>query len=137
MSMKPSRKPVVKKNDRYLMIVEWSEEDRCYVGTCPELMIGGVHGASESRVLKELCQVVDEWIKIYEQDGGALPPATAGREYSGKFALRVGKELHKRIALEAMSAGRSLNSYCVDLLENLAHDRAKLVKKARGHSSLQ
>ena len=127
----------MKKSDRYLKIVEWSTADRCYVGTCPGLMIGGVHGSSEAKVFKELCQVVDEWIKIYAKDGDILPPATAGREYSGKFVLRVGKELHKRIALEAMRAGRSLNSYCVDLLENLAHDRAKLVKKARGHSSLQ
>jgi predicted HicB family RNase H-like nuclease len=100
-------------------------------------MIGGVHGSSEAKVFKELCQVVDEWIKIYEKDGDVLPPATAGREYSGKFVLRVGKELHKRLALEAMRAGRSLNSYCVDLLENLAHDRAKPFKKARGQSSLR
>lgn len=25
----------MKKSDRYLKIVEWSEEDQCYVGTCP------------------------------------------------------------------------------------------------------
>lgn len=120
----------MKKSDRYLKLVEWSEEDRCYVGTCPGLMSGGVHGASESKVFKELCQAVDEWIKIYEKDGEALPPATAGRQYSGKFVLRVSKELHKRIALEAMRAGRSLNSYCVDLLESLAQDRRKLGGKA-------
>ena len=34
----------MKKRDRYLKMVEWSEEDRCYVGTCPGLMLGGVHG---------------------------------------------------------------------------------------------
>ncbi len=25
-----------KEGDRYLNLVEWSEEDGCYVGTCPE-----------------------------------------------------------------------------------------------------
>ena len=30
----------MKKSDRYLKIVEWSEEDQCYVGTCPGLMLG-------------------------------------------------------------------------------------------------
>ena len=34
----------MKASDRYLKIVEWSDEDGCYVGTCPGLMLGGVHG---------------------------------------------------------------------------------------------
>jgi len=106
----------MKKGDRYLKIVEWSEEDQCYLGTSPGLMIGGVHGPDETRVFKELCQVVDEWIKIHEADDEPVPPETAGRDYSGKFVLRVGKELHKKIALDAMRAGKSLNSYCIQLI---------------------
>jgi hypothetical protein len=31
--------------DRYEHIVYWSDEDRCYIGQCPELFFGGVHGA--------------------------------------------------------------------------------------------
>lgn len=119
----------MKKSDRYLKLVEWSEEDRCYVGTCPGLMSGGVHGGTESKVFKELCQAVDEWIKIYEKDGEALPPATAGREYSGKFVLRVSKALHKKIAIEAMRAGRSLNSYCAALLEGSPQRAERQVQK--------
>ncbi len=72
----------MKKSDRYLKIVEWSEEDQCYVGTCPGLMFGGIHGDDEANVYKELSQAVEEWIEIYEQDGEPLPKATAGKEYS-------------------------------------------------------
>jgi len=103
----------MKSSDRYLKIVEWSEEDGCYVGTCPGLAYGGVHGDDEAKVYKEICQVVDEWIQIYEEDGDPLPEPTAGREYSGKFVLRVGEDLHKEIALKALREGVSLNSYCV------------------------
>ena len=39
-----------KKNDRYLKVVEWSEEDGCYVGTAPGLILGGVHGKDEVKV---------------------------------------------------------------------------------------
>ena len=28
-------------SDQYLKIVEWSEEDQCYIGHCPNLMLGG------------------------------------------------------------------------------------------------
>ena len=31
----------MKISDRYLKIVEWSEEDQCYVSTCPGLFYGG------------------------------------------------------------------------------------------------
>ncbi len=103
-------------SDRYLKIVEWSEEDGCYVGTCPCLMLGGVHGPDEAKVYKELCQAVDEWIRIQKEDGEPLPGATAGREYSGRFVLRAGRELHKALAVDALRKGRSLNAYCVDVL---------------------
>ncbi len=54
----------MKFSDRYLKIVEWSEEDECYVGRCPELMLGGVHGMDEVAVYQELCEVVEEWLTI-------------------------------------------------------------------------
>ncbi len=106
----------MKPSDRYLKIVEWSEEDGCYVGTSPGLMYGGVHGDDEVKVYKELCEVVEEWIRIYEEDGEPLPEATAGKDYSGKFVVRVGRELHKQLAICALRSGESLNSYCVRLL---------------------
>ena len=106
----------MKASDRYLKIVEWSEEDQCYVGTCPGLMLGGIHGTDETKVYKELCRAVDEWIMICRDDGEPLPPATAGKEYSGRFVLRVGEDLHKVLAVEALRRGESLNSYCVSLL---------------------
>ncbi len=106
----------MKKSDRYIKIVEWSKEDQCYVGTCPGLMLGGIHGDDESKVYKELTQVVEEWITIYEQDGVPLPDATASREYSGKFVLRVGKDLHKSLAIGALRHGESLNQHCMNLL---------------------
>ncbi|MDP6360309.1 MAG: toxin-antitoxin system HicB family antitoxin [Planctomycetota bacterium] len=108
----------MKPSDRYLKIVEWSEEDECYVGTCPGLMLGGVHGSNEAKVYAELCQAVEEWIRIHEEDGDPLPPATANKEYSGKFVLRVGKELHKKLAITALREGESLNSFCTRKLRS-------------------
>ena len=48
----------------YRKIVEWSDEDNCYIGTCPELMYGGIHGQDEMEVYKELCQAVSEIRRI-------------------------------------------------------------------------
>jgi predicted HicB family RNase H-like nuclease len=102
----------MKSRDKYLKLVEWSEEDKCYIGTCPELFEGGVNGPDEQKVYKELCQTVDEWIAIYKKDKITLPESVLKKEYSGSFVLRLGKELHKVIAIRALQAGESLNNYC-------------------------
>lgn len=122
---------MMKTSDKYLKLVEWSEEDGCYVGTCPGLMLGGVHGTNEAAVYAELCDVVDEWIRIYERDGAALPEPTAGKAYSGRFLLRPGKELHKELAVHALRVGESLNTYCVDLL------RGGSTRKGRGRQAVR
>ncbi len=70
-----------KEGDRYLKLVEWSEEDGCYVGTCPELLHGGVHGSDERAVYAELCRVVEEAVELYGKDEKPLPPGTAGKTY--------------------------------------------------------
>lgn len=59
--------------DRYEKIVFWSEEDQCFIGMCPDLFAGGVHGENSLEVFKELLQIVDEWVEIFEKEGRPLP----------------------------------------------------------------
>ncbi len=106
------------KRNQYLKIIEWSEEDQCFIGRVPGLALGGVHGRDEKKVYEQLCGVLDEWIEIYGEDNAPLPSATAGKRYSGKFNLRVGEELHERLAIESMKVSESLNSYCVKVLND-------------------
>ncbi len=107
----------MKLSDRYLKIVAWSEEDGCYVGRCPGVMLGGVHGMDEVEVYRELSEVVDEWLQIYEAEGLPLPAFTANKSYSGRFQLRISPELHERLVIRALREGDSLNSYVTKVLE--------------------
>lgn len=75
----------MKESARYVKIVEWSEEDRCFVGSSPGLLYGGCHGDDELAVFAELCAIVDEAIELYEKEGRELPPATAGRDFANKM----------------------------------------------------
>ena len=47
------------KGDRYVKLVEWSEQDACFIGSCPELFYGGCHGPDAKDVFSELCTIVD------------------------------------------------------------------------------
>lgn len=62
----------MKRETEYLKTVEWNEEDGCYVGRCPELMLGGVHGMDKDEVYRELCEVVAEWLEIIAQPEKAI-----------------------------------------------------------------
>jgi predicted RNase H-like HicB family nuclease len=66
----------MKKSALYAKIVEWSEEGHCFVGSAPGLLYGGCHGPDEKEVFAELCQIVEETVELYHQDGKALPPLT-------------------------------------------------------------
>jgi hypothetical protein len=43
----------MKESARYVKIVEWSDEDQCFVGTALGLMYGGTHGDDEKAVFAE------------------------------------------------------------------------------------
>jgi predicted RNase H-like HicB family nuclease len=71
----------MKPADRYVKLVEWSDQDQCFIGSCPELFYGGCHGDDPRAVFDELCQIVEETVELYQQDGRPLPPALSGKEF--------------------------------------------------------
>ncbi|MCY3692481.1 MAG: hypothetical protein OXI54_09435 [Chloroflexota bacterium] len=79
----------MKDSARYVKIVEWSEEDGCYVGSAPGLIYGGCHGDDERQVFEELCQIVEEAVELYRADGKLLPPATSGRDLANRLGATV------------------------------------------------
>ena len=88
----------------------------CYVGSIPGWIGKCCHGDNEEDVYRQLCQILDEWIAIYENDNIPLPVSISGKKYSGKFQLRVDSDLHKALAIRAMQANESLNSFCGKIL---------------------
>ncbi|MCD6387917.1 MAG: toxin-antitoxin system HicB family antitoxin [Desulfobulbaceae bacterium] len=106
----------MKEQDRYIKLVEWSEEDQCYIGSIPGWIGQCCHGKNEEEVFHELCQIIDEWIEIYKNEGIKLPNPT-NKKYSGKFQLRLGSELHKILSLKAMQTGDSINNFCIKAIK--------------------
>lgn len=75
----------MKDSARYAKIVEWSDEDQCFVGSSPGLIYGGCHGLDEREVFSQLCEIVEEAIELYKKDNKSLPPPTAGRDFANKM----------------------------------------------------
>jgi hypothetical protein len=57
---------------RQFKIVEWSEENRCFVGRAPGLFFGGCHGPDERKVHARLCDLVEEHMAALLRNNEAL-----------------------------------------------------------------
>ena len=68
----------MKAEDRYLKFVRWSDEDRAYVGYCPDLFPwGGVcHAATEEATYRKLRLLVREEVAQLNRAGRELPPSS-------------------------------------------------------------
>ncbi|MDD2708852.1 MAG: toxin-antitoxin system HicB family antitoxin [Verrucomicrobiae bacterium] len=104
----------------YIKVVEWSEEDQCFVGKCPELFFGGVHGDDETDVYRQLCEAVEDAIESKLKHEDKLPDPALKKNFSGKFVVRMPSDLHKALAMRAIKEGVSLNELCVKRLKPAA-----------------
>jgi predicted HicB family RNase H-like nuclease len=97
----------------YAARIEYSEEDRCFVGHIAGIQdIVGFHGDSVDEIRAAFQEAVDHYLEVSERTG--RPPQKA---YSGKIMLRVDPELHARVASRAEAAGKSINQWANDLLD--------------------
>ena len=76
----------MKTHNRHLKIVEWSDEDKIYVGTCPELFFGGCHGANKKKVYKLLCAIVADVVEL-ENNHGEPPVDSEVKEDEGDYSI--------------------------------------------------
>ncbi len=105
-----------KKHPHYPRVIEWSEEDSCFVGTSPGLLLGGVHGNDPLQVASQLELAIQDALDILLQQQKTPPKEISTKDFSGKFVLRVPQSLHQMLALHAASQGISLNSLCEQVL---------------------
>jgi predicted RNase H-like HicB family nuclease len=59
--------------DQYHKWIEWSEEDQTYIGKCPDL-ITGIHGNDPIKLYQDLCDVLSDVIKHFQDEHRLLPP---------------------------------------------------------------
>ncbi|MBK9982719.1 MAG: pilus assembly protein HicB [Saprospiraceae bacterium] len=61
--------------DQYHKWIEWSDEDKTYVGKCPDL-ITGIHGDDPIKLYEELNLVLEDVIHHFQKEKRKLPIPT-------------------------------------------------------------
>ena len=98
-----------KSAERYSYRLVWSEDDREFVGLCPEFPSLSWLGASQEEALSGIKNLVAKAMVDMKRHGEVPPAPLSGRRYSGRFLVRVPPEVHRDLALKAAEEGVSLN----------------------------
>jgi hypothetical protein len=70
--------PSAKASDRYLMYVDWSEEDQLYIGYCLDLFLGGIcHADNRLEAYAKLMAIVEEDLAHRAAKGEPIPEPAA------------------------------------------------------------
>jgi len=102
--------------DHYTYRLAWSVKDDEFIATVIEFPSLSWLAPSREQALTGLTSLIEEVLLDMLASGEEIPAPWDERSFSGKFNLRLGPELHKRVALEAAERGESMNTYVIKQL---------------------
>jgi predicted HicB family RNase H-like nuclease len=96
--------------------VSYDDEDGIFVGQIEGIRDGVTfHGGSVEELKAAFEEAVDDYIETCARIG-----KEPQRAYSGQVMFRIDPEIHRRAALAAELAGKSLNQFAEDALSRAA-----------------
>ncbi|CAI1117633.1 type II toxin-antitoxin system HicB family antitoxin [Serratia fonticola] len=101
----------MEKHEHYTYRITWSTEDSEYVGLCTEFPSLSWLAPTRTAALDGIEKLVRDVIADMLSLGETPPEALAEKSFSGKLVLRMTPEQHRRLAINAMDEGVSLNRY--------------------------
>ena len=110
------KQSITSQADHYTYRIAWSAQDNEYIATVVEFPSLSWCADSRESALDGLTSVVEEVLRDMLAEGEEIPKPWNERTFSGKLNLRLGAELHKRVALDAAERQESINSYIVKQL---------------------
>ena len=99
----------------YTASIEYSAEDGCLIGHILGIRdIVGFHGDSVGEMKEAFEEAVDDYLEACAKIG-----KEPNKPYSGNLTLRLGPELHAKLAIQAKIEGKSINALVTDTLTHL------------------
>jgi len=100
----------------YRVVVEWSEEDSCFVARVPALPGCAAHGSTPERATHEAVVAARGIVDAMRAHGDPIPSDDVSAGRSGQLRLRIPRSLHEHLTRLAALDGVSLNQELVALL---------------------
>jgi predicted RNase H-like HicB family nuclease len=107
--------------------IELIKEGDQYTASYPDLPGCVSFGDTPDEAVSELATVKSLWVQGQLESGNSIPlPSSYEDKFSGKFVIRIPKNLHRLLNLEAGQQGVSLNQYVIYTLANRHSTRANV-----------
>lgn len=101
------------KAEEYTYRMLWLADDEVFMGTAAEFPSLSHAADSQKAALEGIVELVADVLADMEERGEHPPIPFGRRPFSGKYALRMSTEQHRRIAMEAAEQGVSINQLLV------------------------
>lgn len=102
--------------DHYTYRLAWSVKDKEFIATVVEFPSLSWIAGTREEALNGLTALVADVVQDMAAEGEVIPEPWDERTFSGKFNLRLGPDLHKKVALEAAERHESMNTYVMKQL---------------------
>ena len=100
----------------YTGSVEYSDEDGIFFGKAQFIRASISYEGNDAESLrKDFHDGIDDYLAMCQEKN-----ITPEQPFKGSFNVRVGRNLHRKLAIEAEQRGISLNSLIVECLEHHA-----------------
>jgi predicted HicB family RNase H-like nuclease len=97
----------------YYGSVHYSDEDRVFYGKVEFIRaLISYEGTDVHSLRGAFEEAVDDYLETCKEKGIAVE-----RPFKGSFNVRIGADLHRRVALAAAQKGITLNKYIAEMLE--------------------
>jgi len=106
-------------NDRYTYRVTWSEDDQEHVGLCVEFPSLSWLAKTPEAALQGIRKIVSDAVTDMGDNGETPPSPLSGKNFSGRFIVRLPPEVHRDLAIKAAEEGISLNRLISSKLSNI------------------
>ena len=106
----------------YTYIIEWSDVDKCFLGSIAELERNMTCGQTHEEVLINLKEALISYITTSLENNMEIPEPLNIKDFKGNITYRTSKERHYQLAKQAKLHGKSINTFIDEAIgEKLLH----------------
>ena len=95
----------------YTYIIEWSDIDKCFLGSIVELERNMTCGQTHEEVLTNLKEALMSYITTSLENNMEIPEPLNIKDFKGNITYRTSKERHYQLAKKAKLYGKSINTF--------------------------
>lgn len=106
----------MKRQYAYIINIIWSDEDSLFIAEVPELEGCITHGKTAEQAVKNAHKAIESWIVAAQSLKHHIPAPVSNHNVSGKFNVRLPRQVHKSLIIKAVQEKVSLNQLVLMLL---------------------